>query len=428
MFPALDPRGRTECLRFALLFNGSSLERWHLRCLDQLEESAELAGIILAADGPSPPARTTGSALVRLYARSAGSRGTVDVTKRFASVRRFCGDDRHEPIEPGDFAFILKLGHGSIPLGVVPAARHGVWCFQHQTEEDLLPFFREVHDGEDVTEAALLALGGPGGDAAILEQGCFRTEKRSYVEHRDRVLDSIAEWPARACRRLAREDSDPALRTARTARPDGRPNRRPYLLRFWARIACRRLGFAWERLFRHPQWNIGVLRVPVGALLCPGAYQDGNIEWFSLDDREKFLSDPFGVARHGTIHVVCEYFGYRSGKGHICTLDYSDHGFTRQPEHAIELPTHMSYPFLVQDGGEVYCIPETCYVGEVALFRAVEFPRRWSKVAVLIEHFGGKEDTAGLNGARSSPPRTYGSAAGIRSDQDRRDARNQGCA
>ncbi len=337
---------------------------------------------------------------MRLYARSVGSKEAVDVTKRFANVRRFCGDDKHEPIESGDLDFILKLGRGSIPVGIGLATRHGVWCFQHETEGDLLPFFREVYDAEDVTEAALLVLGGPGGDAAILEQGCFRTEKRSYVENRDRVLDSIAEWPARVCRRLAREDGNPVLRTARTARPDGRPNRRPQLLRFWARIAYQRLSFAWERLFRHRQWNIGVLRVPVGALLCPGAYQDGNIEWFSLDDREKFLSDPFGVARHGTIHVVCEYFGYRSGKGHICTLDYSDHGFTRQPEQAIKLSIHMSYPFLVEDAGEIYCIPETSYAGEVALFRAVEFPRRWSKVAVLVEHFGGVDPTVFRHGGR----------------------------
>ncbi len=394
----LIPGERMECLRFALLFNGNSLERWHLRCLDHLEESAKLTGVILAADSPSSPAKASGSALMRLYAKSVGSNGRVDVTKRFANMR-FYGADGAESAEPRDLDFVLKLGPGSIPMGMGRATRYGVWCFQHETEGELLPFFREVYDAEDVTEAALLARGGPGGDAAILEQGYFRTEKRSYVESRNRVLDSIAEWPAYVCRRLVREGGDAALRTAGTLR-SGRPDCHPQLLRFWARIARRRLEFASERLFRHSQWNIGVLPVPVGALLRPGDYSDGSIEWFPLDDRERFLADPFGVVRDDTIHVLCEYFGYRRGKGHICTLDYSHHRFTRQPEPAIELPVHMSYPFLVEDAGEIYCIPETCGADEVALFRAVEFPRKWSKVAVLVEHFGGVDPTVFRHGGR----------------------------
>ena len=378
-----------ECLRFALLFNGSSLERWQLRCVDHLEESAKLTGVILSADSPNSPTKASGSGLMRLYARSVGSKGRVDVTKRFANMRRFYGA---ESVEPRDLDFILKLGAGSIPMGVERATRYGVWYFQHETEGDLLPFFREVYDGEDVTEAALLSHGGPGGETVIMEQGYFRTEKRSYVESRSRVLDSIAEWPARVCRRLAREPGDATLRTAGTVRP-GRSDCYPQLLRFWARIARRRLEFASERLFRHAQWNIGVLPVSVGALLRPGNYSDSSIEWFPLDGRERFLADPFGIVCDETIHVLCEFFEYRGGKGHICTLAYAHHRFTTQPEPAIELPVHMSYPFLVEDAGQIYCIPETCGAEEVALFRAVEFPRKWSKVAVLVEHFGGVDPT-----------------------------------
>lgn len=380
-------------LRFALLCNGSSLERWHLRCLDHLEECAELAGVILAAEELSSPARTTGSALMRRYARSVLSKETVNVSQRFANVKRFGGNEGHQPLEDGDFDFVLKLGRGPIPNDVGHAARYGAWYFQHETEADLLPFFREVYDGDDISEDALLALDGTGGEAAILEQGCFRTEKRSYVENRGIVLDSVAKWPAQVCRRIAQGDGNPALRTVRPALPDDRPIRRFQLFHFCTRIIGRRLSFAWERFFRHRQWNIGVLRVPFETLLLPGAYQDNSIEWYPLDDREKFLSDPFGIVRGGTIHVLCEYFGYRSSKGRICAIDYSDLGFTKEPETAIDLPVHMSYPFLVEDAGEIYCIPETCHADEVALFRAVEFPRKWSKAAVLVEHFAGVDPT-----------------------------------
>jgi hypothetical protein len=386
-----------ERLRFALLFNGRSLERWHLRCLDHLEESALLVGVILATDNPDSSAQPADSFLIRLCAPSVGNAETVDVTERLANMKRFCRADEDEPVESGDLDFVLKLGRGSIPAGMKVATRHGVWCFQHETQEGLLPFFREVYDGEDVTEAALLSLGGARGDAAILEQGHFRTEKRSYFESRDKVLEGIVEWPARVCRRLANETGGPALSSARTPRPSHH-SFRPQLVRLWARIACRRISFALARVFRHPQWNIGVLPLPVETLLRPESYHDRSIEWFPLDGRLRFFADPFGVVRDGAIHVLCECFEYSSGKGHISALQYSHHGFTSPPEPAIELPVHMSYPFLVEDAGQIYCIPETCAANEVALFRAVEFPRRWSKVAVLIENFGALDPTVFRHG------------------------------
>jgi hypothetical protein len=386
-----------ERLRFALLFNGRSLERWHLRCLDHLEGSAQLVGIILATDSPGSPASAINSLLIRLCGQSVGDTETVDVAERFANTVRIRHADENQPAESRDLDFVLKLGRGSVPTGMKLATRYGVWYFQHEAEEFLLPFFRQVYDGEDVTEAALLSFGGASGDGAVLEQGHFRTEKRSYIESRDKVLEGIAEWPARVCRRLAHENGDPALSTARPLRPNEH-RFRPRLLRFWARIVYRRISFALARLFRHPQWNIGVLPLPVEALLRPGDHHDRSIEWFPLENRERFLADPFGLVRDGVIHILCECFEYGSGKGHICALEYSNHGFTSPPEPAIELPVHMSYPFLIEDEGEIYCIPETSAADEVALFRAVDFPRRWSKVAVLVENFGGVDPTVFRHG------------------------------
>ncbi len=382
-----------RCLRFAVLLNGSFLERWHLRCLDLLEESSELAGVILAANRAGSTAAGVWSPLMRWYANSVGRRELVDVTRRFADLMRLGERGAHASLAPTEIDFILKLGRGPVPGEISPAPRYGIWCFQHEIQEDLLPFFREVYDGKDVTHAALLALIGPRGEASILEQGWFQTEKRSYAKNRDQVLENIAEWPARVSRRLTQDGSGPSTRISWTEHPGRGPTHRPQLLRFWARIAWRHLGIAWERLFRHWQWNIGVLRVPAGELLRPQGYSDASIEWFPLNNRKRFLADPFGIVRGGVIQIFCEEFAYRALKGRICTLAYSNHGFTSEPQPAIDLPVHMSYPFLIEDAGEIYCVPETCQADEVALFRAVEFPRRWSKVAVLLERFGGVDPT-----------------------------------
>lgn len=380
-------------LRFALLCNDNLLEHWHLQCLDYLAGCAALVGVIQIGDAPSvsvgvPPL------LLRLYGRRADNHLTTRVVTRLANVPRL--DAAREPpvFEGAPLDFVLKLGRGPIPGGIDHVARYGVWCFQHESEGHGLPFLREVYDGEDVTEAALFAFGPTGDAPSVLERGWFRTEKRSYVRNRERVLESIAAWPARICRRLgAAVDGKLIQFAALDLRvPSDLPS--PILLhRFWARLVWRQLSFAWQRLFRHNQWNVGVLSASVETLLVPGAYADGDIQWFPLAGRGGFLADPFGIERGGTLHVLCERFDYRSAVGDISTFDFAQHCFATELERAITLPVHMSYPFLIEDAGEVYCTPETSNVNEVALYRAIEFPHTWSKVGALLQHFRGVDPT-----------------------------------
>jgi hypothetical protein len=386
-------------LRFALLFDGKTLERWHLRCLDHLEPFADLVSVIVAPDPPPATSKRGASILMRSYARRVRNRSALDVTKRFENVSRFRPENVAVSAEPSSFDFVLKLGCVKFPNTLLLPARLGFWCFEHERETDLLPFFDELYECESVTRAALLALIPRSDEAVILQEGYFRTELRSYIAHRDQLFDAIAEWPARVCRRFsAGAVAERASRGEDAMVTRRRPNRRLNLLRHSAEITRKRIEFAWQRLFCHPQWNIGVLNVTVGELL-DAAYMDNRIEWFPLRGRENFLGDPFGVVHDGRLHVFCEYFGYREANGHIRTFDYSPAGFS-SPQPAITQPVHLSYPFLVRDRDRMYCVPETSGLNEVALFRAEEFPLRWAKVAVLIEHFAGVDPTVFRHGGR----------------------------
>jgi hypothetical protein len=385
-------------LRFALLFNGKTLERWHLRCLDHLEPFAELVAAIVAPDPPPAPSNAA-SILVRSYARRVGNRSALDVTKKFENVSRFRPENVAVPAEASGFDFVLKLGCVKFPNTLPSAARLGLWYFEHEREIDLLPFFDELYECESVTRAALLALMARSNEAVILQEGHFRTELRSYIAHRDHLLDAIERWPAWVCRRFsAGAVAESAGRGADAIVAPRRPNRRLHLLRHSVEITRERLEFAWQRLFRHPQWNIGVLNITVGELL-DGPYTDNRIEWFPLRGRGNFLGDPFGAVHDGRLQVFCEHFGYREGNGHIRTFDYSAVGFS-SPQPAIKERVHLSYPCLVHHRDRIYCVPETSGLNEVALFRAEEFPLRWSKVAVLIEHFAGVDPTVFRHGGR----------------------------
>jgi hypothetical protein len=54
-------------------------------------------------------------------------------------------------------------------------------------------------------------------------------------------------------------------------------------------------------------------------------------------------------------------------------------------------PQHLSYPYLVEHDGEVFMIPECHRAGEIALYRARDFPRRWVRETVLLSGVPGAE-------------------------------------
>jgi hypothetical protein len=50
---------------------------------------------------------------------------------------------------------------------------------------------------------------------------------------------------------------------------------------------------------------------------------------------------------------------------------------------ALKESHHLSYPFVFEHGGEIYMMPESKSIRKVNLYRAVEFPLRWERCAIL---------------------------------------------
>lgn len=92
------------------------------------------------------------------------------------------------------------------------------------------------------------------------------------------------------------------------------------------------------------------------------------------------------------IHILCEEFDWSSMKGRIIALELHNNQLS-EPVVAIELPYHVSYPFLIELQGRVYCVPETAQAREISLFEASEFPYKWRKISTLVSDFPGVDST-----------------------------------
>ncbi len=144
-------------------------------------------------------------------------------------------------------------------------------------------------------------------------------------------------------------------------------------------------------LFKIEEWNVGIIQQPISNFLKSN--NEPDICWLPTPDKGKYLADPFGLIRDNRIFMLCEEFDYSRGKGRIVSFEQNDGKAFSKARVAIELPIHMSYPYLLECEGEVYCIPETHQAREISLYRADDFPYKWTKVVTLVKNFAGVDPT-----------------------------------
>jgi hypothetical protein len=144
-----------------------------------------------------------------------------------------------------------------------------------------------------------------------------------------------------------------------------------------------------ESLYRHDGWGIGLIHADPSVLLSGGT---PPIAWLPIDGRRAFAADPFLIEENGVLFCFFESLPYATDRGKICYVRVD--GSARPAVHdAIDLPYHLSYPFLLRHDGEILCIPEAGASGRVSAFAAREFPGGWQEKRTLIDGFAGVDPT-----------------------------------
>ena len=140
-------------------------------------------------------------------------------------------------------------------------------------------------------------------------------------------------------------------------------------------------------------WSAGIVPAPITRFLQPSALAgiSGNITWLPDPGPWRYLADPFGLQRHGTTHVFVEAFDYRTKHAVIEHHEFGPDLDWRGKATVLSRPFHLSYPYIIEHGGEVFMVPESQRAGEIALYRAREFPRHWVRETALLPGIPGAE-------------------------------------
>ncbi|PPD41926.1 MAG: hypothetical protein CTY15_12855 [Methylocystis sp.] len=167
---------------------------------------------------------------------------------------------------------------------------------------------------------------------------------------------------------------------------------------------ARNLAFQCARWIYHlcchsPHWRTG-WRFNDG----PGVIETGNLSgprWRVMPDQgSAFSADPFPFEWGGRMGVFYELLDFRTNVGEIFFQPFDASGPTGAPICALKEPWHLSYPFLIEEGGVLYMVPEASMSGAITLYRCVEFPAKWEPVAKLVEGIEAADATIFQHGGR----------------------------
>ncbi|MBM3404282.1 MAG: hypothetical protein FJY10_05275 [Bacteroidetes bacterium] len=290
---------------------------------------------------------------------------TVSVNRKGFS--EYFDENDVDAIRSMELDFLVRFGFGILRGDILDASKYGIWSFHHDDETKYRggpPGFWEVYYNDPVNGCILQRLTEKLDAGIPLRRGYFKTVNHSYQANLDQLLEGTKDWLLQVSREVkagqwAPQPDQEQVNKAKIFKVPG--NLRMIL--FLLKLFCRKLGFHWRELFLCEKWNVGLVTLHDGDNIGETFGKPLNIQWFPHPGRHQYLADPFPVMLGDRLHVICEHFDYRQGRGVIRTYRVDTEQMSLSECQSMEHPLHHSYPFVFVHEGRSYCIPE-CHLSQ----------------------------------------------------------------
>lgn len=301
---------------------------------------------------------------------------------------------------------LLRFGFRIIRGGILEAARYGVWSIHHDDNQEYRggpPLFWEIYEGNPVSGTVLQILTESldGGD--VIYRGHSSTEMSSLYRNRNPIYWKTAEYMVRRLRDLDRRGID-YIRSLATYREPLAYNKKIYrtpdalqMLRFFAGTTMRSLRAKLRSRLRggYPQWFVAIRK-----RRDEHSFDSASGYTILPPPGNRFYADPFLMERGGKTYLFLEDYYYHEGRAVISYCEIGADGTPGPVKEVLRRPYHLSYPFLLEEGGEIYMIPETKGNRTVEMYRAAQFPEAWTLDTVLMKDLYAVDATIYKEGGR----------------------------
>jgi hypothetical protein len=165
----------------------------------------------------------------------------------------------------------------------------------------------------------------------------------------------------------------------------------------WLAVFCLFLGFLGGMVVgikrgvpfvtQREQWTIGIYRSdsPFHFNVLQGWINPLFRAEDVTDVPAKFVADPFLVKEGDTWNLFFEVYNLDTQQGDLAVATSKNTWTWKYEKLIIDEPFHLSYPYVFKSGADYYLIPESFEANSIRLYKADEFPTKWSFVKTLVE-------------------------------------------
>jgi hypothetical protein len=102
--------------------------------------------------------------------------------------------------------------------------------------------------------------------------------------------------------------------------------------------------------------------------------------------KDRIWADPFVIFKNNKYYLFVEELKFKKNKGCIAVIELTKEGEHSKSKVVLEKDYHLSYPFLFEEGENLYMIPETAHKNTIELYKCVDFPTKWEFQEYLMEN------------------------------------------
>jgi hypothetical protein len=385
-------------LRIGVVVQNAKTEIWKIELIEELlgEPAIKVAALFTISTLTSTPpplyARSLGGSL------NAGPERLVEFPNHFPAPTKLgpedgtrLGPDEKRAIAGCDLDVLIWLTNVPNP-SYSESARFGVWWFSlgDPCKQAWRPaFFAEAARGDVVTELWLLA-SHRNSHSIVLERYSTSTQQGWNIAENAvqplkaapslllrRLLDLLEFGPKHFAQKISRSE---------IVRCESLPHIYPHngeIGLYLARQIIQSIKFRLEDRGRRLHWFIAA-RSEVQSLTAT-ADRFVPLRWREIPTSAGSQeADPFVITWNGRAFLFYEEIPSSTGRGCISCREIGPDLGMSEPVRVIEQPYHMSYPFLLPVGNEIYLLPETSENRTLELYRATKFPFEWTLDRVLL--------------------------------------------
>lgn len=397
-------------LRVGILCNGDQWQYWQKRVFEELVKvpDVEVMVRIQPAENGNPKSfvsrllRAKWSTLFyRAYRRSFGSKAleSNDMSRLLSSIpclycsvlkkghAEYFSEEDQDAVAKFGLDVIVRLGFNIIRGSILSIPKYGIWSFHHGDEQAFRggpPGFWEIMHGEKTIGSVLQRLTDKLDGGYILKKGFYPVIDHSLKETVDGAMLDSAIWPAQLCRKLILGNAAAAEgELSQTEAPIYKYPRNIQYLLFRIKQWRNKIRFHNEELNKHEEWNIGILYHPIHEFLKEQPNQ--NVRWLPSPAKGSFRADPFGFMKGDELVVLYEKYDHEQARGVIARVRPKRDNILKRSKIILENDTHLSYPFILEQDGSVFVIPENFMSNQVTLYRLNDDMNSLEVVSVLLE-------------------------------------------